>query len=95
MSQVKVLVHSGKVAATIVSTARHEGSDLIVLTVDRCTWAERLRHLFFGSVTTWVERHAPCLVLVLSIWKDVPLPIPPASNLRHTKSLGRHLAQAA
>lgn len=67
-----LLVKSGRVEPEIIRAAREAKSDLIVLTVDHRSAVERARHFLFGSTAAWVERHAPCPVLTLSLPKGAP-----------------------
>jgi nucleotide-binding universal stress UspA family protein len=53
------LIRFGKVVDEIIAAAREEQCDLIVMT----SHGSGLRHLFGGSFTDRVVRHAPCPVL--------------------------------
>jgi nucleotide-binding universal stress UspA family protein/ribosome-associated translation inhibitor RaiA len=67
-----LLAKSGRLGPEIIRAAREANSDLIVLTVDHRSAVERARHFLFGSTAAWVERHALCPVLTLSLPKGAP-----------------------
>ena len=55
-------IEHGDVGPTICAVAEDEGVDVVVLgTHDRGRWSR----LWFGSVSDYVVRHAPCPVLVV------------------------------
>src|SRR5262245_54103883 len=58
----ETLVSTGSPAAEIVEAARQICADLIVISTHGRTG---LKHVFLGSVTEYVVRHAPCPVLVV------------------------------
>ena len=70
-----LLVKSGRVGPEIIRAAREARCDLIVLTVDNHSAVERARHFLFGNTAAWIERHAPCPVLTLSLPKRVHDPL--------------------
>jgi nucleotide-binding universal stress UspA family protein len=59
---VETVVCSGSPAAEIIQVAATLPADLIVISTHGRTG---LRHVFVGSVTEYVVRHAPCPVLVV------------------------------
>jgi nucleotide-binding universal stress UspA family protein len=56
------LVRSGSPAVEIIEAAKSLPADLIVISTHGRTG---LKHVFLGSVTEYVVRHAPCPVLVV------------------------------
>jgi len=56
------LIRTGSAAAEIINVARSLPADLIVVSTHGRTG---LKHVFLGSVTEHVIRHAPCPVLVV------------------------------
>ena len=60
--QATVLVRQGRAFHEIVAVARQRGSDLIVISTHGYSG---LMHVFMGSTTERVVRHAPCPVLVV------------------------------
>ena len=56
------LVRTGSAPAEIIEVARSLPADLIVISTHGRTG---LKHMFLGSVTEYVVRHAPCPVLVV------------------------------
>ena len=63
----KTFVRSGDIAEEIVSVARENRADLIVMGHDRLG---RLESLIKRSVAEEVERGAPCPCLIYSLPKD-------------------------
>jgi nucleotide-binding universal stress UspA family protein len=55
-------VRTGRIVSEIVSVARENGTDLIILSTHGHTG---LKHVLLGSVAENVVRHAPCPVLIV------------------------------
>ena len=70
-----LMVTAGRVGPEIIRTARANECDLILLSVDNRRAAERILHFIFGSTAAWIERHAPCPVLTLSLSKGTSGPL--------------------
>ena len=60
--QVSTRLETGQVADTIISVAKEEGSDLIVIGSRGLSAAKRF---LLGSVSNSVSHHAPCPVLIV------------------------------
>jgi universal stress protein A len=58
----ETLVRTGSPAGEIIATAKSVAADLIVMSTHGRTG---LKHIFLGSVTEHVVRHAPCATLVV------------------------------
>lgn len=65
--KVNAVIKMGKVVEEIVTAAKEQQSDLIVMT----SHGGRLRRLLHGSFTDRVVRHAPCPVLSIQPWAEI------------------------
>jgi nucleotide-binding universal stress UspA family protein len=65
--KVNAIIRMGKVVEEIISVAKEEKSDLIVMT----SHGGRLRRLLHGSFTDRVVRQAPCPVLSIQPWAEI------------------------